>query len=94
MPAAQVAEIAHGRVDLHAEKIDLQRFERRSGEVLLKKSDFQKLQLGSRVRNREFMARFTYTLTGIPAGEYICETTLRDAVTGKSGTFALPFVIH
>ena len=37
MPAAQVAEIAHGRVDLHAEKIDLQRFERRPGEVLLKK---------------------------------------------------------
>jgi magnesium transporter len=37
VPSAQVAEIAHGRVDLHAEKIDLQRFERRSGEVLLKK---------------------------------------------------------
>ena len=37
VPAAQVAEIAHRRVDLHAEKIDLQRFERRPGEVLLKK---------------------------------------------------------
>ena len=66
----------------------------KKGEVLLRKPDFQKLQLGSRVRNREFMTRFTYTLTGIPPGEYVCETTLRDAVTGKSGTFALPFVIH
>lgn len=66
----------------------------KQGEVLLRKTDFQKLQLGSRVRNREFMTRFTYTLTGIPPGEYIAETTLRDLVTGKSGTFALPFVIH
>jgi CBS domain-containing protein len=37
VPAAQVAEIGHGRVDLNAENIDLQRFERRGGEVLLKK---------------------------------------------------------
>jgi len=37
VPAAQVAEIAHGRVTLQADKIDLQRFERRYGEVLLRK---------------------------------------------------------
>ena len=37
VPASEVAEIAHGRVDLLAEKIDLQRFERRYGEVLLRK---------------------------------------------------------
>ena len=35
--AAEVAEIAHGRVDLLSDKIDLQRFERRYGEVLLRK---------------------------------------------------------
>jgi CBS domain-containing protein len=35
--ASEVAEIAHGRVDLLSDKIDLQRFERRYGEVLLRK---------------------------------------------------------
>jgi hypothetical protein len=64
------------------------------GTVLLRKAEFQKLELGSRVRNHEFMAHFTYTFTGIPAGEYVVETTLRDAVSGKSGTFSLPFVIR
>jgi len=64
------------------------------GTVLLRKPEFQKLELGSRVRNREFMAHFTYTFTGIPAGEYVVETTLRDAATGKNGTFSLPFVIR
>jgi CBS domain-containing protein len=37
VPAAEVGEIAHGRVDLVSDKLDLQRFERRFGEVLLKK---------------------------------------------------------
>ncbi|HEY2788836.1 MAG TPA: CBS domain-containing protein [Gaiellales bacterium] len=37
VPASEVAEIAHGRVDLLGEKIDLHRFERRYGEVLLRK---------------------------------------------------------
>ena len=64
------------------------------GEVLYEQKNFNKLEIGSRVRNREFMATFTYTLTGIPKGEYVLETTLRDAVTGKSGTLALPFVIR
>jgi CBS domain-containing protein len=35
--ASEVAEIGHGRVDLLSDKIDLQRFERRYGEVLLRK---------------------------------------------------------
>ena len=66
----------------------------KEGTELLRKDDFERLQVGSRVRNREFMARFTYTLTGIPKGEYALSTTLRDAVTGKSGSFSLPFVIQ
>jgi CBS domain-containing protein len=37
VPAAEVGEIAHGRVDLVSDKLDLQRFERRFGEVLLRK---------------------------------------------------------
>ncbi len=65
----------------------------KDGEVLLTKDDFQKLAIASRVRNREFMATLKLTLTGIPAGEYIAETTLRDRVTGKAATMSLPFVI-
>jgi CBS domain-containing protein len=37
VPAAELGEIAHGRVDLVSDKLDLQRFERRFGEVLLRK---------------------------------------------------------
>jgi CBS domain-containing protein len=37
VPANEVGEIAHGRVDLVSDKLDLQRFERRFGEVLLRK---------------------------------------------------------
>ena len=37
VPAAEVGEITHGRVDLVSDKLDLQRFERRFGEVLLRK---------------------------------------------------------
>ncbi len=39
------------------------------------------------------MATLTLTLTGIPAGEYVADTTLRDLVSGKKGTMSLPFVI-
>lgn len=66
----------------------------KDGKVLYQKIELQRLQIGSRVRNREFMARFTYTFTGIAAGEYLAQTTLRDAVTGKKGTFTLPFVVQ
>jgi hypothetical protein len=65
-----------------------------AGAKLFQQSEFQKLQLGSRVRNREFMAHLTYSLSGLPPGNYVVDTTLRDAVTGKSGVFSLPFVIQ
>jgi hypothetical protein len=66
----------------------------KDGEELASQADFQQLQITSRVRNREFMARFTYTFTGIPAGEYIVETVLRDKVSGKDGTFSLPITVR
>jgi hypothetical protein len=64
------------------------------GTVLLERADFQKLEIGSRVRNREFMTRVTYTFTGIAKGDYILDTTLRDKVSGKKGTFTLSFVVR
>jgi hypothetical protein len=66
----------------------------KDGDALASQADFNQLQITSRVRNREFMARFTYTFTGIPAGEYVVETVLRDKVSGKEGTFALPITVR
>ncbi len=66
----------------------------KDGAVLLTKDDFQGLRIGSRVKNREFMTHMTLTFTGIPAGEYVAETTMRDKVSGKRGTFALPFTVR
>jgi hypothetical protein len=64
------------------------------GKQLFHQENFQKLQLASRHRNREFMVNITYKLTGIPKGEYLVETTLRDEVTGKKGVASLPFTIR
>ena len=64
------------------------------GKELFRQEEFQKLQLASRVRNREFMVNFTYTLSGIPKGEYTVETIIRDQVSGKKGSFTLPFTIR
>jgi hypothetical protein len=64
------------------------------GKELFHQAEFQKLESASRVRNREFMLNFTYTLTGIGKGDYLLETTLRDQVSGKKGSFALPFTIR
>jgi hypothetical protein len=65
----------------------------KDGKEIYTQKDFEKLQVSSRVRNREFMGRFTFTLTGLPAGDYTLETTLRDAISSKSGSFTLAFVI-
>ena len=37
VPASELAEIAHARVEMVSDRIDLQPFERREGEVLLRK---------------------------------------------------------
>jgi hypothetical protein len=65
----------------------------KDGKEIYSQKDFQKLALSSRIRNHEFMTRFTFQLTGLAVGNYTLETTLRDAVSSKSGTFSLPFVI-
>ena len=67
---------------------------KQDGTELYRQSDFQKLGFASWVRNREFMTTFTYTFRDIPKGEYLVDTSLRDAVTGKAVTFSLPFVVR
>src|SRR5882724_10068290 len=66
----------------------------RDGAEILRQPDFHKLAVASWVRNRELMTTLTYTFHDIPKGEYLVDTTLRDAVTGKAATFSLPFVVR
>lgn len=66
----------------------------KDGKELLRREKFQSLKIGSRVRNREFMATFSFTFEGIPRGEYVVDTLVRDLATGKTGTFSLPFVVR
>ena len=65
-----------------------------AGVQIFQQNEFQKLQLSSRVHNREFMAHIMYTLSGLPPGKYLIDTTLRDAVSGKNGAFSLAFLIQ
>ncbi|MGV8950588.1 MAG: hypothetical protein ACOH2M_05745 [Cypionkella sp.] len=58
-----------------------------TGEVMGEVNDIANLALTSRYKNREFQANLTYTLNGIPAGNYVLETTLRDQNSSKTGTF-------
>jgi hypothetical protein len=66
----------------------------RDGAEILRQPDFHKLAVASWVRNRELMTTLTYTFRDIPKGEYLVDTNLRDAVTGKAAAFSLPFVVR
>ena len=66
----------------------------KDGNEIYSKKDYQKLVIASHVQNREFLVHLTYTLTGLPAGQYTIATTLNDEVSSKSGSFSLPFVIR
>ena len=89
VPAAELAEIAHGRVDMVSDLIDLQRFERRSGEVLLRKDvlDRQLINIdGARlVRANEIeIARLEgwYRVVGVDTG---LRGIVRRVVPGRLG---------
>jgi len=66
----------------------------RSGREIGRQDNFGRLQIASRLKNRAFMTDFTYTLRGLPPGSYQIETRIRDAVSGKSGSFTLPFTVR
>lgn len=60
-------------------------------QVLLGQENFERLEMVSRHRNREFMLTLLLNLSGAPAGEYFLEYRVRDLAQGKDGTFSLPF---
>jgi hypothetical protein len=63
------------------------------GEELGGQKSFSQWQLKSRVPNREFMGKLTYTLDGIEPGDYIITTTVRDQNSDETTSFDMPFKI-
>ena len=64
-----------------------------TGESLASQENFAKWELRSRVPNKEFMGKLTYTFSGIDPGDYVVETVIRDQNSDKTITFPTPFKI-
>ncbi len=65
-----------------------------NGEVLAEQENFQRVELNSHARNREFMLSLTLDLTGADPGDYVIEYRTRDIASDKMGTISLPFTIE
>lgn len=64
-----------------------------SGETLASQENFAVWQLRSRVPNKEFMGKITYSFSGIEPGDYVVETRIRDLNSDKSTSFPTRFSI-
>jgi len=64
-----------------------------SGKVLAGQRAFQKVDLASHYKNREFFVSLTLTIDGIEPGDYVLAYTLHDNVSGKSTRVEQPFTI-
>jgi len=63
------------------------------GKIVAGQEDFQRLELKSRARNKEFMLTLTLNLEGAPPGDYVIEYKTRDITSSKSGTISFPVKI-
>ncbi len=63
-----------------------------AGKVLFEKREIGRMALKSHARNHEFMMKLDLNIKGMPAGNYVLDGVLRDAVSKKWGSFTLPFV--
>lgn len=63
------------------------------GTVLLSQQDFGRFRSESHHRHADYYVSMTYTLSGLKPGQYVIATTLRDQVSGKTGSFDLPFEV-
>jgi hypothetical protein len=66
----------------------------KDGAEIYRQNDFTRLPVASRAQIHEFFINLTYTLSGIPAGEYLVDTVLRDTNGAKQGTCTLLFVVR
>lgn len=80
--------------DLYTIKMDLDFVVKKpDGSELGGQKSFSEWQLKSRVPNREFMGKITYTFDGVEPGDYIVTTTVRDQNSDETTSFDLPFKI-
>ena len=63
------------------------------GKIVAGQEDFQRLELKSRARNKEFMLTLTLNLTDAPPGDYVIEYITRDITSSKRGRISLPITI-
>ena len=63
------------------------------GSEVAKQENFASLTLRSRVPNKEFMAKVTYDVSGLPAGDYSVTTIAHDKNPPKTGEFTLDFTL-
>jgi len=64
-----------------------------TGKVLAGQRAFQKVDLVSHYKNREFFVSLTLTIDGIEPGDYVLAYTLHDNVSGKATRVEQPFTI-
>ena len=64
-----------------------------SGEIVGGQENFQRLELTSRAKNREFMLTLTLDLTNAPPGDYVLEYKTHDLNSDKVGLMSLPFTL-
>ena len=65
----------------------------KDGKHFHSQKDMGKGGTAVRSKSHENGIHVTVIMSNIPAGEYMAEFTVHDAVSGKGGTFSLPFVI-
>lgn len=65
----------------------------RDGKVLGGQLAFQKVDLTSHYRNREFFLTLTLTMDGLAPGDYVLAYTLHDNVSAQSTRIEQPFTI-
>lgn len=64
-----------------------------TGEIVGGQENFQKLELTSKARNREFMLTLTLDVNNAPPGDYVVEYRIHDINSDKVGTMSLPFTV-
>jgi hypothetical protein len=67
---------------------------RPNGDIVTGKENFFHQTFKSHVRNREFFLKINIHLGRPNTGDYIAGIIVRDAVTGKSGSFEVPFTVE
>jgi hypothetical protein len=65
-----------------------------TGQILAEQSGFARFSGETEHRKRELPTSLSFQFEGLPAGNYVLETTYGDKVSNKAGTVALPLVIQ